>query len=643
MADGDAPELSQDLSQQVPLGLSENDYTYAQLVDAHNRAYMGNDANAVTQLRGMIDNKMRTMQQTATESMGPGERFARSYANVLPRTLEGLANWTGLKGTFGLAEPTDLGSEMGGVQAQPRTRQIFDSTDEALRMQDAATKGLRGTSAGMAGDVTGQAVNQAALALATRGISIPFQTAELGPVGAQVFIRAAQLAEDNPWKAKFLVNSLKTGEAAAQGAVQGGAMAAPGEQAEGAKTGAILNAALGKLGQTGGRALSGIVEKSPAAQALIAAGKEAGQQIFLPISQAAARTGLSGMAKTAYQKILPYALSVEGRLTGQSEAAKEAVREARVNINRPASVPAITGGTPEAQAARLSAAHDQAVKNSFDSHTFNIPFSFDDQVYSTLDKRSPGIPEAYRGQLADIISKATYDAGGKGEYGAQLTGANLRAAMTKAQTQMDALGPHIEDKWKDSALQSMRDIVDQEILENQNIIKLNRNTSDVRNATKFLSDMDDYQALAKKDPAVRGIVKATEATPETRGAYNFKDALQYAQRGTPDYDLLQNAHEVLSQNPAQVSPTGRHMLHLIGGPAIPGLGFHYGHGEAGLLGPAAFEGGANALSLQGAQNILYGDTAAQKALVDYLRKSPAGARAAGGALRGAVTAEKEER
>lgn len=592
-----------DLSQRVPLGIDESKYTLAQLQSAYNKAHAAQDGDVANQLQEMVNRKVQTMRETAAGNMGFGEQVARSYGQTMPRMAEGIANWAGAKGKFHIP----------GVGT-------FDSTDPGLTAEDKANEELGKTAGGTVGNVLAQTVATLPLGMGA-GAAIRGGGALAGRFAPQILKYAAQVAETNPAKAKVLMNALGIGGAAGQGAVQSGAMAAPGQQTEAAKSGAELNALLGAGTQAGGRVLSGVVQKSPAAQMLIDEAKKAGQAVFLPISRAAGEGGLSGLMGSIYRGVMPLGATVEGRFEKQTQRAIKDTQQARENI-----------WEGERQQALSASAEQQAgYKDTFDNYTFPLPFDYKGQVDRALAKAHPNMPAEDRARLVNIMDRNLSQIGSQGEWGAELSGANLRRGLSQASDQIDKLG--VDPSWKESSLQTGRDIVQQAIDEHHDILSKSDNPKEIQGAQQFLTDMGNYQALSKKDAEVAGMMKNIEGGPPNL-TESFSEAAQKERRGSPAYPLLRSAQDVFeSEEPSgkypEVAQLGKQLLRygLPAGTLYGGM--HQGMGNVGLGLTLAGEGLTNLGSTKTAQNLLYGDLGPQQALANYLRRDPTGAFALG--------------
>lgn len=602
----------------------EMGFTTNQLLAAYHQAAEQRDTAAMEQLHGAIQRSYQREVPRATDDMSGTERFVAGMGHGMQRLGEGTANLLHLR----------------GKATVPGTDITFDSTDQGLRDEDKSSRDLLSTRGGFWGDIAGQAAATAPLGMG---------------VGAATRAGGAALTRAAVPGAKILSNALKTAQASAEGAHQGAAMASPDEQGAGARSGAVLGAVLNKLGQAGGRLTRGLVEKSDAAQRLIDAAAAQGRKLFLPISQAA-RTGegagiASPTAKLVYQRMLPYALGVDTRLEGQSAKAADTLNKVRADMSRPAFLRENGGVTPtattagktgEATAANLSEAHAADLKKSFDDYAFQVPvFNFRDQVVRNLEAMHPNIPDALKEQLANKVDENMQLFTKDG----QVTGENLRSAMESATRDLDGLGKNYKATWKDSAIQPMRDIIDFSINHHREILGNPASSgTDKALARQFLDDMENYKSLAAHDPDVEAVVRSTAGVPELRGDYPAKAALRNEIPGTPGYRLQQDRHEVLeSEDPGSVSPAGRHAWQTFGAVAPVMGGLATGHGAQGAEGALALAGGAHALAFPGMQNALYGDTAAQKYMADFLRSYPTVSGALGRAARAGAVGINEDR
>jgi hypothetical protein len=478
-----------------------------------------------------------------------------------------------------------------------------------LRQADEANKALLATGAGQVGDIAGQIAG----------------TIPLG-MGTGAALRGAGIAAGRG----FLPNTIKALTAAGENALQGAAYADPTQQGQGAATGAVLGATLGKLGQVGGRALRGIVKMSPEAEAIARTVEEqTDKKPFIPISQGAAPGGISGAAKALYGKVFPYALGVESQLKGQSEEAIQDVLKAREAMRQPLlkdpetgeiikNVPP-AGETPMETAASLAKSHADAYKKNFDNLSFDVPFNFRDNVVNSL-RRNTDLGSSQIEKLADSMHGILKDAMPEGE--SYLTGAQLRASIERADDEAARIagGKGIRrPEYAEVATQPIRDIIDNARLIARETANRTEGAQSDR-AEQFVRNIDNYKLLSQHDEGVANIVKNTEGVPELAGKYRlFSAARAEGPVQTPTAQLMGQGYRVLEkQSPGGVTPAGRHLFHTLAvGPAL------FGHPGA-LATALPFIGGANIAATRPVQRALYGQGAfgAQKAMADWIRNNP---------------------
>ena len=605
----------------------EEQFSPHELLQAYHQAAQQGDREAMDQLHGALLRAYTREAPKATDDMSGPARFLAGVGHGMQRLGEGAANIV-------------------GIHAKGHG---FDTTDEGLKSEDQTARDLLSTRGGYWGDIAGQTAATAPLGMGT-GAALRAGGAALGRTAL------------NPTVLKMALNAGKAATSAGEGALQAGAMADPDEQGSEAAKGAVLSAALSKLGQAGGRYVRGIVEKSKPAQDLIDAAASTGRKLFLPISQAAKDSGISGAAKAVYQHVLPFALGVEGRLAGQSERAASTVRNVRADmanqhiteegLGRFRAGDTVEGKTAEQTGENLSAAQEAGYKKNFDQHAFEVPMTFRDQVASDLKRLHPDLSDVQRETLAteaDKIMQERVTETNPGQMG--ISGRQLRAAIDVGGDRLSALtkkmgfGESDAKDIADTGMQSFRDIVASAKDDAEGVLRNSDNLKELDTARDFIANMNNYYRLAAKDPQVAAVVRATRGAAPVRGAYEFKDAARDMIPGTDDAKLLQNAHEVLGgESPGNVTPAGRHLFHSAGQAAsvlAPVAGVASGHGEAGALMPAAFIGGSHTLASQPAQEMLYGDRMHQQFLADFLRKYPGLASSLGGGARSAMVAGHE--
>lgn len=197
-------------------------------------------------------------------------------------------------------------------RAEPKPEDWY--SDESVRDQSQRDAPLGNTGAGMAGQFVGEMA----------------ATAPLGAVGTSVRT-AAGAARAAP----ALARTLGVG---AEGAAQGVVTSDVGAAGKGAGIGAGIAGAFGAGGKVLNRALQGIVRKSPEAEMMETIAARHGEDVKLPLAQAASDEGVSGMLKMIYGKILPFVPGATKQLKAQGEEAGEKFRNVALKEAAPPGV-----------------------------------------------------------------------------------------------------------------------------------------------------------------------------------------------------------------------------------------------------------------------------------------------------------------
>lgn len=443
-------------------------------------------------------------------------------------------------------------------------------SDEIIRQQDETDQPLADTGKGTAGQVLGQT----AVAYGA--------TAPIGALGA-VSKGAGMLP-------RALGHGLT--RAALEGGVTGAGAARVDEQGEGAVKGALLSGAINRIFAGGGRALKGLVKKNEATEALQQLAGQQGEEVFVPISQAAGDQDLiTKGARIAYAEGLSLMPGVKGQLTRQSENAAEKVRELAIKEATPEGVhlPDRPGHQVQESLASIRQGFDEAYDDTVKSLDYRIPLDLRSQLYQKIKGSDPNIDaesvdkamKLTRGLLRRFSNESDTIEGS----GILTVRNELRKAAEKA--------PEYERKGYVAA----GEVLDEMIKKRLQVQGLWQKFADLEEPARHMKGLEGAAHSAR---AAGGRFSPGQL------ARNAKDATQL--------DLGQTAGEALKGSPAGTSFAGRSLLGGVGTVAIGAAGGPVAAGTA-LV-------GANLLATKTAQKALMGDTAAQRAIIDLLKEHP---------------------
>lgn len=223
-----------------------------------------------------------------TEGMSGMEKFAAGVGSGATRVGRRVAN-------LAMSEKPQS-SRFAGLDLQrPEPKPENWYSDQSVRAQAERDAPLGETGAGMVGQFAGEMA----------------ATAPLGAIGSATRT------------APTLVRALGVlGEGAGQGLATSGV----DEGGKGAAIGAGVSGAFGVGGKMLGRALEGIVRKSPEAEMMETIAARHGEELKLPLGKAAAEDGISGLLKNIYSKILPYVPGASKTLKKQDAEAAQKFR-----------------------------------------------------------------------------------------------------------------------------------------------------------------------------------------------------------------------------------------------------------------------------------------------------------------------------
>lgn len=491
-------------------------------------------------------------------------------------------------------------------------------SNQELKDSDELDKPLMGTTGGKLGDLAGQVAITAPMGMGSGALTRALGALRpLAGSGARVLTRALA--------------------AGGEGAVQGAAMADPEHQAEGAELGGGLSAGLSGVGAAAGKVVRGLVSKSEPAERLIEDAAEEGKDLFLPISQ-----GGKGPMKTFYQKALPYALGVEGRLKGQSDQAKKVMEEVEAAHAMPNQVNAAgaiekvkppIGNTMEQTAADIGKTYDKAYQDTVKGYAFKVPENYRERVLDRLSEH-PELGEPEREQIAQTMDDAMRSKMGKD---GNINGAQLTDLLGKTRSRLEGLERSHgvgNPTSTNSAVGSLKDVVQDAIDEHTSMLP-GLSGKDAEQAQNVIKDLGNYQRLGKSWGGAKALTDTAESNVAERGAIKQGRLAGNAPPDSTMRGIAQDAHEVLEKESAGgVNPAGRHFLHTAASPVALAVGAATGHLPLVAGGLAA----GNLMATKGFQKGLYGDTAMQQNLARLLRNNPQAAYSAGMAGREAVNA-----
>lgn len=484
-----------------------------------------------------------------------------------------------------------LGSMMNkGLNAHPLAKAIGGISlpnsdfysDEAIREQEQIDRPLAKTTAGSLGQLGGET---AVLAAAT---------APIGGIGG-----AAP-------GANMLARTLRSApvRAGVEGAVGGGALASPDEQGEGMAKGAGLSMLMDRMFAGGGRAVRGLVKKSQAAQELEHLAGQHGEDLFIPLSQAADENdATSRLVKQIYSEALPIIPGVKYKLNRQGNQASEKVREMAVKEAAPSgsALPARPGHNMEESVGVIQKNIDDTYKNTMKSYTFNIPQDFNKRLAKRIRKSAVGNTTVDDTTLNTTVGKvnelmARFSNGKNVIDGTNLL--NVRSELT-------ARLKRAKD-FEKGPLKASIDEIDQVMADAQ---------SYVADPKTFAKDFGEYKDLENTERLFRPVKEAADATPETEGRFLFKTLARKAENVPEQRAIGQLGSQTLDKPAAVGTLTGRILANV-------GLA---GAGVGAFMAPtttAAAMVGGQVLTTKVAQKALMGDTSAQRAVAAYLQKNP---------------------
>lgn len=449
--------------------------------------------------------------------------------------------------------------------------------------------------------------------------------------------QAAMLASRAP---ALLVRALagRLAGAGAEGAITGAISADPGNRMEGAGEGALIGGLMDRGGKVLGRALKGIVKRSPEAQQLENIADLHGAQVDLPLSRAASDEGvLSPLVKFVYDKVLPNMPGAEGALRKQGDRASTQFREIAMKEAAPGGagsmspgfsggLPLTTGKTPGAgtnvrtSMKDIQEAFEREYADTIKSYAFNQPSTQD--FAARLVKQFPNIDQEALDGVTAIFDKLN----NRFSRGGVLDGDNLmRMKMELANMGRSASNDRVGQSLY-QAQEFLDDVVRSELRQG--------------NSPANLRDLQRYEDLAQpwrnflrvQKSAARSKDPAGQFTPQelSRSVKTLANDKELARGTAPMQELSSLGERTVGQaahNPSWYERAAT--LAAMGG--VGALG--------GPLSVGATMLGARAAASPGVQRTLMGTTDTQRALVRALRRNEEAARRIGSAARGGAAAE----
>jgi hypothetical protein len=500
------------------------------------------------------------------------EGFVEGTGSGMVRAMRGLGSIENR-----LINKHPLAKLIGGINLP---RKDFYS-DEAINRQTEIDAPLSKTRSGALGQMAGQT---AVMAAATAPI------AGLGGA-APGASRLARTVASAPARAAF------------EGAVSGAALADPNEQGAGAAKGAALSFGIDRAFAGGGRLLRGLVQKSQAAKELEHLAGQHGEDLFIPISQAADESDtISRLGKQTYSEALPIIPGVKYRLNKQGRDAAEVVREMAIKEGLPegVSLPANPGRNVEDAVRVVQKGFDDAYDQTVRSYSFSVPQSFKGDIAKAMSA-SAGAKTSVNKQTLGVLSTRIDDLMKKfSDDSGVIDGSNLMHLRGEINTLIKKAKDY-ERGPLESALRHVDDMVESQLRQG--------------GKASNIADFERYSALGPAEKIFRPVKEAAEATPETEGRFLFKTLARKAQDEPTQRAIGQLGAQTLDKPAAVGTLTGRILAN------VGMLGTGVGAFMAPLATGAAMAGG-QVLTSKTAQKALMGDLRAQKAIAAYISAHP---------------------
>lgn len=464
------------------------------------------------------------------------------------------------------------------------------ASEDAIRAQNAKDKDLGDTGAGFVGQLGGQVASTLPLSVLTGGAGTA--ATGLGTVG--------RVATSAPVRN------------AVEGAINSAIFAEPGEEGGAAAEGAGLGTAFGVLGRTGKRLFRGLVTKSQAAQDLEHLAHQAGEELDIPLSQAADEGGgiLTRTMKTLYREGLPYIPGVSGKLGRQAEEAGDTVRKMAIGEAAPEgfALSAAAGREPQIAQKGIKAAFDTAYKDIKDNTKFEIPAAFRSNMMGIVRGAIPTIDKTNLGsavtKIKEIVNQYSHKPG-------RMHGENVfNAKEAMSQAIGEAKGA---EKQALIALQK----------EFHEVIRSNVNRD------MGSSGLTAFDELTEPYRNFKAVNKAINKAAANEGRFSPAQLAQSAGNNAQMKAMGGTANTVLKQSVAKPSTAGR-ALTMVGGAALAKLAVPI---------PIAALIGANVMATKTFQKALMGDLKMQQRLLAAAANNPAKLNALKSVFKNAATTE----
>lgn len=422
--------------------------------------------------------------------------------------------------------------------------------------------------------------------------------------------------------------------ATVEGAEQGAIYADPAEQGKGALKGGALAFGLNRLGAVGGRLLRGLAKKSAEAVDLEHLAGQHGEEIFVPLSQAAGSDDVTTrLVKTLYKEGLPIVPGVKGRLEKQSAEAADKLREIAVRDSVPTggTVPADAGSKPLLAVANVKRQLDEVYDSTIKLYTFDIPQNLTAELEHAIKStalRKASTPSArlaasnttVNDETTQSVTKLVEDLIKKFSSGkTRIDGSNLLTVKEEISRLMRGAS-RTEKLALESADQYVDDII--------------TNSLKQGGAKQNLDDLQRYLDNSSAYRSYKPVAQAAEGAADKEGRFLFSTLAQMSKKSPEQRSLGQLGAATVEKPVASTSKTGQLLANL----AVPGaaLGAYMAPQLTALI-----MGGAHGLTSKTAQKALMGDLQIQRFLAKLLRDNPKLKAALGSGARGAAVQQME--
>lgn len=391
--------------------------------------------------------------------------------------------------------------------------------------------------------------------------------------------------------------------AAVEGGIGGAITSDPDEQGEGALKGAAISAILDRFLAGGGRAIRGLVKKSQAAQEIEQLAGQHGEDIFIPLSQAADETdAISRIGKQVYSEALPIIPGVKYRLNKQGREAGEKLREIAIKEATPdgVSLPANPGRNVEESVNVLQKGFDDTLDDTVKSYAFQVPSSFKNDVVRAM-RASASPKTTVNSETLSVLSSKIDDLMQKfSNKSGVIDGENLLNLRGEISTLLKRAKGY-ETGPLNAAINHVDDMIKTQLKQG--------------NVQQNLTDLQRYLDLEPAARAFKPLKEAAGASPETEGRFLFKTLARKA-TGSPEQRAIgQLGAQTLDKPAATGTLTGRILANV--GVAGAGIGAFMEPTTT-----AAVMAGGQVLTSKVAQKALMGDLKAQRAIASYIQSHP---------------------